>query len=313
MRAVTDSSSGEGMRSPVLELAEIYPQLYLDPDSSSIDEYKAAVLSGDRPDKRDLSHFACDARDSAERIMTPAGEALVVTLYNRRDFEVFVRCMMAAKEGPDKAVPATMGASTLTAFNWPRIFAHRDAFMKEQREAGVSDPDWGAEFRRFTSVKENYIDTFIVLSRGPYSNVSREAASLASGTEMSEEEWIEKSDAIRKYHELTHFICRKLYPDMIDAVWDEMTADAAGIYAAFGRFCRPLEEVFLGVRDGEYAGGRLENYLEEGEDIAALAPRVSAVLREFESIAENKQGMEVFDFMLMLEERQGELWKQWRG
>ena len=297
------------MRSPVLELAEIYPQLYLDPDSSSIDEYKAAVLSGDRPDKRDLSHFACDARDSAERIMTPAGEALVVTLYNRRDFEIFVRCMMAAKEGPDKAVPATMGASTLTAFNWPRIFAHRDAFMKEQREAGVEDPDWGAEFRRFTSVKENYIDTFIVLSRGPYSNVSAEAASEASGTDMSGEEWTERSDTIRKYHELTHFVCRKLHPDMIDAVWDEMTADAAGIYAALGRFDRPLEELFLGISDGKYTGGRLENYLKEDEDIDGLAPRVSAVLREFERIAENRSGMEAFDFMLMLEEKQKELWK----
>ena len=297
------------MRSPIAELAETYPQLYLDPDRCSIDEYKAAVLSGDRPLNEGLSHFACDGRDRAERIATPAGEALVVTLYNRRDFETFVRCMMAAKEGPERAVPATMGASTLTAFNWPRIFAHRDAFMKAQLEAGVEDPDWGAEFRRFTSVKENYIDTFIVLSRGPYSNVSAQAASSACGTEMSEEDWTEKSDAIRKYHELTHFVCRKLYPDMIDAVWDELVADAAGIYAAFGRYDRALEELFLGISDGEYTGGRLENYLKEGEDTDVLAPRVSAVLKEFENIAGQPDGSDVFGFMKSLENRQGDLWK----
>lgn len=297
------------MRSVIAELAETYPQLYLDPDRCSIDEYKEAVLSGDRPRSEDLSHFASDERDRSELIMTPAGEALVVTLYNRRDFEIFVRCMMAAKEGPERAVPATMGASTLTAFNWPRIFAHRDAFMKEQREAGVADPDWGAEFRRFTSVKENYIDTFIVLSRGPYSNVSAEAVSEASGMEMDREEWIEKSDAIRKYHELTHFVCRKLYPDMADAVWDELVADAAGIYAACGHFDRKTEELFLGISDGRYTGGRLENYLKDNEDIAVLAPRVSAVLKEFEHTAEHTSGSDVFSFMTALENRQDELWK----
>ena len=297
------------MRSPVVELAEIYPQLYLDPDRSSIDEYKAAVLSGGRPDSKDLSHFASDERDRAERIMTPAGEALVVTLYDRRDFETFVRCMMAAKEGPGKPIPPTMGASTLVAFNWPRIFARKDEFLREQKEAGVAEPDWNAEFKRFTAVKENYIDTFIVLSRGPYSNVPAEDASQASGTDMSEEEWIERSDAIRKYHELTHFVCRKLFPDRIDAVWDELVADAAGIYAAFGCCGRGLEELFLGVKDGKYTGGRLENYLQEGSDMDGLASRVCNVLREFESTAKQNDGKDVFEFMLALEERQNELWQ----
>ena len=288
----TDGSYGEIMRSPIAELAETYPQLYLDPDRCSIDEYKAAVLSGDRPLNEGLSHFACDGRDRAERIATPAGEALVVTLYNRRDFETFVRCMMAAKEGPERAVPATMGASTLTAFNWPRIFAHRDAFMKAQLEAGVEDPDWGAEFRRFTSVKENYIDTFIVLSRGPYSNVSAQAASSACGTEMSEEDWTEKSDAIRKYHELTHFVCRKLYPDMIDAVWDELVADAVGLYAAYGRFDPMLERRFLGIDDdGRYTGGRLGNYTDTPE---ALTGAVCAALERVRITIENQAGAEPF-------------------
>lgn len=296
------------MRSPIAELAEVYPQLYLDPDICGIDEYKTAVLSGGRPEKRDLSHFVCDERDSAERIMTPAGEALVVTVYDRCDFETFVRCMMAAKEGPGMAVPQTMGAATLTAFNWPRIYAHRDSFIREQREAGVEDPDWSAEFRRFTAVKSNYIDTFIVLSRGPYSNVTEEAASLAAGIKMNKDEWIEKSDVIRKYHELTHFTCRKLYPEMIDAVWDELVADAAGIFAAFGRFDRRLEETFLGIRGGEYTGGRLGNYLKADDDAAAIASKAGSVLREFDSIGEGHPSEDVFGFMMRLEEKQPLLW-----
>ena len=297
------------MKKPIEELADIYPQLFLDPDKCGIDEYRPIVLKGGRPESSDLSHFVMDERDSAGHIKTPAGEALVVTIYNRRDFEIFVRCMMAAKEGPEKPVPATMGASTLTVFNWPRIYAHKEAFVKEQLAAGVSEPDWGAEFRRFTAVKENYIDTFIVLSHGPYSNVTADAASAACGAAMNEEEWTEKSDAIRKYHELTHFICRRLYPDRIDAVWDELVADAAGIYAAFGRYDRGLEELFLGIKDGCYAGGRLENYLKEGENMESLAPKVSAVLREFETAAGQAGHEDVFSFMLMLEGMQDDLWK----
>lgn len=297
------------MRSPVAELAKTYPQLYLDPDRCGVEDYKSIVLKGGRSESEDLSHFSMDERDRAEHVKTPAGEALVMTIYDRRDFERFVRCMMAAKEGPEKPIPATMGASTLTAFNWPRIYAHREAFMKEQREAGIAEPDWGAEFRRFTAVKENYIDTFIVLSHGPYSNVTAEAASAACGTAMDDEEWNEKSDAVRKYHELTHFVCRKLYPERIDDVWDELVADAAGIFAAFGRYDRAIEELFLGIEDGGYTGGRLENYLKEGEDMRSLAPKVSSVLKEFEKSAKEAGGKDVFGFMLMLEDRQEELWK----
>ena len=311
---------------PVGTLAEIYPQLYLDPDKFGIDDYKKTVLRGERPDVRDLSHFASDPRDTLEHVKTPAGEVLVLTLYNRHDFEIFVRCMMAAKEGPKRPVPASMGASTLVAFNWPRINAHKEAFMRKQREAGVLFPDWAAEFKRFREVKENYTDTFIVLSHGPYSNVSADDVNKALKDELmrdcgrfgdeaarkaalfSEEEWIEKSDSIRKYHELTHFVCRRLYPDKIDAVWDELVADAAGIYAAFGRYHRRLEELFLGITDGRYTGGRLENYLKDGEDIKALAYRISEVLREFEKLSENAAEADIFDHMLMLEDKQEELW-----
>ena len=297
------------MKKYLKELADIYPQLYLDPDKTGIDVFRNVVLSGGRPESEDLSHFASDPRDTLEHIKTPAGEALVLTLYNRHDFEVFVRCMMAAKEGPDSPVPVTMGASTLVAFNWPRIYAHKEAFMKEQREAGVLFPDWTEEFKRFREVKENYIDTFIVLSHGPYSNVSAETVSAVCGRELSKEEWTEKSDSIRKYHELTHFVCRKLYPDKIDAVWDELAADAAGIYAAFGEYNRQLEELFLGIKDGKYTGGRLENYLKEEEDIDALAARISGVLQEFEKLSDKETGKDIFDYMLMLEDKQGDLWK----
>lgn len=287
------------------QLAEIYPQLYLDPDQADIDEYKACVTKGTIPSVCSLSHFVMDERDCLENVDTPAGTAAVITLHNRHDFEVFVRCMSAAREGPEAKVPASMGASTFTVFNWPKINAHREAFFKEQQDAGVFLPDWNAEFKRFTSVKENYTDMLIVLSCGPYSNVSAERVNQLLETEgssaLSEDEWNTVSGNIRKYHELTHFVCRKLYPDRIDAIWDELAADAVGIFGAFGAYSRTLEELFLGITDCRYTGGRLEIYTEEGTDLDHLAATVDTVLSEFESVDALAHSTDIFEIMLTLE------------
>ena len=293
-------------RNIMRQLADVYPQLFLDPDKADIEEYKTCVRKGERPADCGLSHFIMDERDCIENIDTPAGTAQVITLHNRRDFEVFVRCMLAARKGPEEKVPPTMGASTIVAFNWPKINAHREAFFEEQRAAGVDSPDWSEEFRRFTSVKENYQDLLIVLSCGPYSNVSadrvNELLTAAGRVAVSDEEWRETSGNIRKYHELTHFVCRKLYHDKIDEIWDELVADAAGIYGAFGEYSRELEELFLGITDERYTGGRLENYTADGADLDDLAAGIDSILRAFEAAVSSAHGAGVFDMMIMLEE-----------
>lgn len=295
-------------------LAEIYPQLCLDPDREDREKYRSIVLKGDRPDTTDLSHFHMDARDGLETVETAAGPISVVTLHDRHDFEVFVRDMMAAKDGPDKAVPPTMGASTLYVFNWPRIHAHLEAYEKEQRELGNAEPDMNAEFRRFTADKKNYIDSLIVLSRGPYSNVN------AAETGMSEEEWLDVSHEIRLHHECTHVICRELYPEMKDAVWDELVADATGLYAALGRLDEELERKFLGIGpDGSYCGGRLENYVprSDGESdeeyrgrLDELSAKACSVLSSFGHIVEANKGRPVFEVMDMLERSMEVKWKK---
>ena len=182
--------------------------------------------------------------------------------------------MMAAKDGPDARVPAPTGAVTVTAFNWLKIREHQKQFMEEQRRAGIADPDWSSEFKRFISVKENYQDLLVVLSRGPYSGIS------AARAGQPEETWLETSHVIRKYHELTHVICRRLYPDDIKAVRDELAADTVGIFAAFGRFDIELEKTFLGITGERYTGGRLENYTDDAEGVT------ESVCRKLEQYAE---------------------------
>ena len=146
-----------------------------------------------------------------------------------------------------------------------------------------------------------------MLSVGPYSAVSAERAGF------SEEKWLVHSHAIRKAHECTHFICRRLYPELKDAVWDELVADAVGLWAAFGRFDRAMEELFLGADETGYVGGRLENYVagEENrhERLDLLAQKVHRTLCRFEELLADKGALSPYDVAIRLEE-EIECWKQ---
>ena len=253
------------------KLAEEYPLLYLDPDRDPQEVYRKVVLRGEGPETESLDHYRGSPYDSDEMTDTPAGPVRVVTLGDRHDFELVIRGLSAARNGPLAPVPDSQGAAMLTVFNWPKINAHLEGFPEEERSA---------EFKRFTSIKENYLDMLVVLSRGPYSGVP------ASAVGCTESEWLDLSDTIRRFHELTHVICRRLYPDDIDPVRDELIADAVGLYAAYGYFDPETEKLFLGIRDGRYTGGRLENYTDKPDTmIGNVLSRLDRMKELIESLA----------------------------
>lgn len=272
-------------RSVLGALAEEYPQLYLDPDAASQEEYRRIVLRGEEPDTKSLDHYSGDPGDKMEIPDTPAGSAVVVTLGNRKDFELVIRDMLAAKDGPETEVPTSQGAAMITAFNWKRINEHLAGFPEEERNA---------EFKRFTAVRDNYIDQLVILSRGPYSNVPADKAG------HTEDEWVEISDTIRRYHELTHVICRRLYPEDIDPIRDELIADAVGLYGAYGYFNPETEKLFLGIRDGQYIGGRLGNYTDDPDRITAS---VSTELDRIKTVIDAQTWSEPFDLIPALMNR----------
>ena len=125
----------------------------------------------------------------------------------------------------------------------------------------------------------------VLLSRGPYSHVD------AAAVGKTEAAWLEHSDTIRRYHELTHVICRRLYPGDIAPIRDELAADAVGLYAAYGCFDPETEKLFLGIRDGRYTDGRLGNYTDTPE---ALVGAVCAALERIRAMIENQAGTEPF-------------------
>ncbi len=263
-------------------LAAEYPLFYLNPDQDDQQTYRRVVLQGDEPQTKSLAHYYGDEYDCIETEDTPAGPVRVIVLGNRHDFELVIRGLMAARSGPKKEVLPSQGAAMLTVFNWAKINAHLSSFPEEEQDE---------EFRRFTSVKENYVDMLVVLSRGPYSHID------AAQAGHSEEEWLALSDTIRRYHELTHVICRRLYPDDIKTIRDELIADAVGLYAAYGQFDPEKVKLFLGIRDGQYVGGRLENYSKEPEK---LTEQITAMLEQMKILIDAIPDAKPFDLIPVL-------------
>ena len=278
------------MESILKPLAEIWPQLYLTPGAEGAEEaYARIVRRGEDAPAHSLALFRGSALDELTTEKTPAGEVQVITLGNRQDFELFLQIM--ANRCVPVEIPATQGASILDGVvNWPKIRAHQEAWLA----GGGNLFGWSDEFRRFTAEPRNYKDALVVLSVGPYSAVRAEE------TGMAEDEWIAASHRIRKAHECTHFICRRLFPDRINAVRDELVADAVGLYAAFGRYDLRLAERFLGINPDGYTGGRLENYA-RGEDLNALAQKTHRTLAHLDQVIRDEGKTDPYTLAVRLE------------
>ena len=249
----------------LIRLARRYPQLLLPISDATrhTEQYKDAVLRGE--ELTGTPDFSLSGDDTFETFDTPAGTVEVLTLADRKDFEHCIRAL--AHRCENREIPPTMGASTISGLiNWEKIRTHQ----KEYLASGGSD--WDDEFDRFTADNRNYRDTIIILSCGCYSALRAEDAGYGS------EEWLALSHEIRKYHELAHFVSRRLFPENVDAVRDEVLADMNGIIAAIGHYDAELAGKFLGVRNGSYVpGGRLENYV-PAEDLESASERVRDML-----------------------------------
>ncbi len=183
-----------------------------------------------------------------------AGPIPVLIPACREDFVALVRALTMRNE--PKPVPDSMGACIVAGFNnWDRVRTYRQHWQEQHPEL---DPerDWSAEFQRLIPRKELYQDRFILLSLGPYSNVS--AAQLS----LEEQEWLSLSLQIRLEHESTHYLTRRLLGSMRNNVLDELIADYRGIVSALGHFRADWFLHFVGLENYPHyrEGGRLQNY-----------------------------------------------------
>lgn len=244
---------------PIEFYVKNYPQLTLPVKEgmSKDSEYLSIVRKGMVPLGRTFPLKETGMEERME-IETPAGKTEVLYLPDRDIFEYFVRVLAHRCEPVE--LPASMGAAMISGINnWRKIEAHK----KEYILAGGKD--WKQEFRQFTKTPENYKDFVLLVSRGDYSALSAKKAGYEP------EEWLEKSRVIRTYHELSHFVSRKLFAQNRQKLRDEVVADSIGILAAFGKYDELLAKKILGIEGKEYRrGGRLENYVHDEEIETAM-------------------------------------------
>lgn len=273
------------------KLTKRYPQLYLIPGDNMLEEYKNVVLKGKIPEKLSLELFHGTSLDDIFTEETPAGTIEIVYLHDRQDFDNFLRIMCYRCSTVE--IPPTTGAMTLSGvINREKIRCHKEKYILSGGD------NWALEWKLFSSEKRNYTDTLIVISNGAYSNIPYEKAGYP------EEEWIQISRIIRTYHECTHVICQRLYPDLKETIWDEVVADAIGILFAINEYDVKLAEMFLGVSADGYVGGRLENYLSEKEksNLDEIAVRADRLIHQIRDERDKKKEESYYEFLKYLEE-----------
>ena len=270
-----------------MNLLERYPQLVLPIELNEMNtpEYKKAVLRGEPVCGE--ANFICSPDDKLETVETPVGKVEILYLVHREDFEHTLRALAYRCEPVE--IPASVGASTIRGLiNWEKIHAHKAEYFAK------GGTNWREEFKRFTAEKSNYLDTIILLSNGNYSAIPARFVGLA------ESEWDEKSLIIRKYHELTHFVCRTLYPHNIEPIRDEVIADLIGLAAAFDHYDPLLAKRFLGIESGAFhEGGRLSHYTDVG-NLEAAAKEAGELIDQLAERVNRTENRSIFDLLKLI-------------
>ena len=274
-----------------------YPQLSLgiQEGMSQSEEYRNIVRKGIMPDKLAFP-FELSGEEDEYTIDTPAGEVSVLYLPDRAIFEYFIKVLAHRNEPVE--IPLSMGASLISGINsWRKIYAHKEEYLQSGKD------DWDEEFTRFISIKENYKDTVLIVSKGYYSALKPEYIN------MNSDEWLEKSKTIRIYHEISHYISRKLFIENKEVLRDEIVADAIGFIAAFGYYDSLLARKVLGIDNEKFnRDGRLINYVSE-EELDIYIERAHKIIDTLDDYFKSRDIGDIFNVLLDIERTKVAIWK----
>lgn len=185
---------------------------------------------------------------------TAAGALPVVVARARADFELLVRAL--TRRNAPAPIPPAMGAVVVGGYvNWSRVAAARRGWAAAR--GGDDARAWRDEgFPALAADRPRFQDRVVLLSEGPYSAVSSAAIGLPEAA------WRDASLVLRLEHECAHYVTRRLFGSMRNALPDELLADHAGLVAALGRYDAAHAARFLGLDDAPpvRAGARLHAY-----------------------------------------------------
>ena len=287
--AVADSEPCLRGRDALEALARRFPQLYVAPAEGAQDVHRLASGRGIVLPGATLAHFEGSPQDELRVVGTPAGSVEVLFLERRDDFETFLR-IIGHKSRLDP-IARTVGAITYRGLaDWGEVADTREAYL------AAGGDDWDGEFARLAREPGRFRAEIVVISEGPYSNVPAEETPFEPG------EWVRVSREIRLHHECAHVVCRRVMPDDVLPVWDEVTADVVGLLCATGRYDRELAARFLGVTERGFADGRLSEYLDEEQTarIDEVAAEVYGACGRIEGLCGPEEAADPFGFLLEL-------------
>lgn len=276
-------------RDALMALAKRFPQLYVAPAEDAQERHRLASGRGIAPADASLDHFAGSPNDELRVVETPAGPVEVLFLENRADFETFLQ--IVGHKAQPVPIARTVGAITYRGLpDWEKVAEARTAYV------AAGGDDWPAEFGRLARQPGAFRAELIVISEGPYSNVP------AGETPFDQGEWLHVSREVRLHHECAHVVCRRLLPDDILPVWDEITADVVGLICATGEYDPALAARFLGVTAQGFAGGRLAEYLDEEQKdrIDDVAVEVHGACERIGQLCGPAEAASPFEFLLSL-------------
>ena len=96
-------------------------------------------------------------------------------------------------------------------------------------------------------------------------------------------------------------ICRRLYPDDIQTIRDEVIADMIGLLKAFGEYDTDLAKIFFGIEGESYrSGGRLAHYVKEDEDISVVMARTKDLIAKYADMIRDSDREDVFRLLVSL-------------
>lgn len=265
------------MTRPIEQMIKRYPQLLLDicEGASASQQYRDVVLNGRSCEAySDRILYIQSEYDKLYNIETDAGKAEILYVENRSDFERILRVLAYRCEPVD--IAETTGAMTIRG-----IINHHKIRQRKMQLMLTNPENFKEEFQKFLAEPEQYKDTLLVLSKGNYSAVAY------GETKYDRQSWEQISFTIREYHELTHFISRKLYPKNKDTVRDEVLADCIGLLAATGEYSDSLARRFLGIgKAAPITGGRLMNYVTP-ETLQGASDYADNIIRILKKTLEN--------------------------
>jgi hypothetical protein len=189
-----------------------------------------------------------------------AGALPVLSTPDRSDFLALFFALVCNNE-PRHTNPSVNAHMISGLVNWERLRCFQGERIWSRVESGEATVTHEEFDRRSSKESSRYLDRILLICRSqPYSGVPGNVI----GLEMSEREWIERSDPIRIEHELTHYATKRVFGIMRRNILDELLADFMGLSHVFGRFSGQWFLDLIGLRKTPHLHmrGRGTAYLE---------------------------------------------------